>query len=229
MKKTYWSCTKFADFVRGTPKPTAETSEGWKEWEIKAKTAHYYRFLLAEEGLDKLQDIILYPYTVYRSIRAYIRNRYIEKNHQLTAHPHHIKPGEYCDLPERVLYCLFDSLVDFVEIELAYMNDFKNTGRSVEKGLAHLDWATTLMYDDTWGIDENDEKYGHPTQQALAAQEIKELYLWWTTIYPIRRDPLDVYEETNSIEKSTELEMEYEKEDTEMLIRLIKVRGHLWT
>lgn len=227
--RNYWSCTKLADKIRGTIKPVAETSEGWKEWETKAKTAHYYRFLIAEEGLDSLQRVIMYPHTLYKSIVFYIRNRFIDKTHQLTAHAKHIKPGEYCDLTDRMLYCLFDSLVDFVEIELAYMTDFKKNGRSAEKGLAHLDWAMSLTFDEDWGYEKDNENYGKPTPQAIGAQEIKELYLWWTSVYSARVDPLDVYEETKSIEKSSELEMQYEKEDTEMLIRLIKVRSNLWT
>ena len=32
-----------------------------------------------------------------------------------------------------------------------------------------------------------------------------------------------------ALQKSTELEQQYEDEDTEMMIRLIRVRGSLWT
>jgi len=28
----YWSCTPFADWLRGTPKGGAKTSEDWDEW-----------------------------------------------------------------------------------------------------------------------------------------------------------------------------------------------------
>ena len=43
-------------------------------------------------------------------------------------------------------------------------------------------------------------------------------------------DPLEDSEETKKIlDKNREIEAAYEAEDTEMLIRLIKLRGNLWT
>jgi hypothetical protein len=41
-----------------------------------------------------------------------------------------------------------------------------------------------------WCEPDNPE-YGKPTLQAVRAKEIKELYLWWTTVYPTRPDPHD--------------------------------------
>jgi hypothetical protein len=105
-----------------------------------------------------------------------------------------------------------------------------------------------------------DPNYGKPTGQALRAKEIKELYTWWTTVYPARPDPMDAsgwsdYCEASRLasgsgklswlgsDKSPELkkmgdkalklsqkiEAAYDKEDTEMMIRLIKARDALWT
>jgi hypothetical protein len=97
-----------------------------------------------------------------------------------------------------------------------------------------------------------------PTYQAMAAKEIKELYLWWTTTYRNRPDPYDAsgwseYCELNRIsnggrlgfsddkdpelkvmcdtahKKLQEIEAAYEAEDEAMMIRLIKIRGSLWT
>jgi hypothetical protein len=52
----YWSCTPFADWVRGTRKLKSGTSEEWYDWNSKAKGYNPVRYWLAEEGLDKLQD-----------------------------------------------------------------------------------------------------------------------------------------------------------------------------
>ena len=97
-----------------------------------------------------------------------------------------------------------------------------------------------------------------PTTQAQAANEIIELYTWWTDIYPNRLDPYDVsgwsehcdlrrvthaddgfiWEDRNDEEKAQtrkcldslqDLETQYREEDTEMLIRLINLRDSLWT
>jgi hypothetical protein len=98
-----------------------------------------------------------------------------------------------------------------------------------------------------------------PTYQAKAAKEIIELYTWWTVIYRNRPDVHDVsgwsaYCEASraanggklswgskdkdpalkkmgdkALKLSQKIEAQYEKEEEEMMIRLIKIRGSLWT
>lgn len=257
--RNYWSCTKFADWIRGTPKPYAETSAGWKEWNAKAKDYNPIRYWIAEELLDKIQGVIWWPIERIYDVKYYIVNRWIDQSHALVAHPKHIKPGKWQDLDYRILHCTFDELVDFVEIEKAYSN-FRwdeeksktlkwwqggrwrtRTWRSAEAGLEHLRWEASL----------NDDEI--PTAQAEAAKEIMELYDWWVNVRPKREDPMDASgwsaycdskrddDDVLSVldddsvdtgpmhEKMRELEKQYDDEDTEMLIRLIKIRGYLWT
>jgi len=176
----------------------------------------------------------------------------------------------------RFLPCLFNELVDFVEIESAWSHiawgdkearakydpPFWASGwfrwrvwRCPQAGLDHLDWAMTLTNSDWCGPDH--PEYGKPTGQAIRAKEIKELYTWWTTVYPNRPDPYDASGWTEYCERSRELnggklfgskktpeleklsnkthkllqkiEADYEKEDEAMMIRLIKARDSLWT
>lgn len=271
MRNNYWSCSDFADWLRGTEKPHAETGKGWKEWKTKAKAAHPVRYWLAEEGLDKLQKFIYWPVDKLYNVKYYVVNRWVDQSHALVAHPKHIKPGEWRDMDTRILYCLFDELVDFVEIEKAYSgyrwDEDKQKGmrwwqvgrwrtrtwRSAEAGLKHLEWETTLT-DEEWIDDKSQAK---PTYQAETAREIIALYKWWTEVYPNRPDPMDAsgwsdycddrrdrgidfldfedYPEDSKWdtramhEKMREMEKAYEDEDTEMLIRLIKIRKSLWT
>jgi hypothetical protein len=112
----------------------------------------------------------------------------------------------------RFLPCLFNELVDFVEIEQAWSHiawgdkearakydpPFWASGwfrwrvwRCPQAGLDHLDWAMTLTMGEDWGVDKDSPNYGKPTGQALRAKEIKELYLWWTVTYRNRPDPYD--------------------------------------
>ena len=119
-RATYWTCSKFADWLRGTAKPGAETSKGWSEWNKSAKAAHPIRFWIAEEGLSIAQDFFMGPADFLRSIKYYVNNRFISKSHALTAHARDIKPGTWCDVGNRFIPCLFNELVDFVEIELAW-------------------------------------------------------------------------------------------------------------
>lgn len=165
-----------------------------------------------------------------------------------------LKPAYY-DLDTRILHGLFNELVNFVECEKAWMNvvwgkKSKNRRlfkrfRSPELGIDYLQWE----------IDLNGEEN---KSQSEIAKEILALYKWWKEIYLTRPDPLDASgwsaycdmhyanddkifndsieptEETIKIgdvafHKLHEIEDNYDKENEEMLIRLIKIRKHLWT
>jgi hypothetical protein len=163
-----------------------------------------------------------------------------------------------------MLYGVFQLLEDFIEIEKAQMQyyfieedkmswwkrKFSRFKRSRELGFKYLDWEITLVGEDKC------------PDQAEAAKEQKELYIWWKDIRPNRIDPIDIKgengyswsdycrlirqrypedfwhdektEEEEKISSSTlkisrEYEEKYDKEDEEMLIRLIKIRQTLWT
>jgi hypothetical protein len=275
MRKHYWSCSKFADYLRGTKKPGAQTLEGWRDWRGEAQTKYPFRYWLAEEGLDKIQNFIHWPIDQLYNLKYYINNRWVTKTHALTAHPRDIKPGEWSDVGNRFLPCLFNELQDYVEVELAWFHiawESKEerkkyntpfwaygwfrwrTWRCPEAGLDNLRWQMSLKLDEEW-VDKNDPNYAKPTQQAVNAKEIYDLYMWWTTVYRNRKDPMDLSgwselcsrdkdpdniffndisselkeEKRIALDKCNEIELEYEKEDELMLIRLIRIRNSLWT
>ena len=276
MRNHYWSCSKFADWLRGTASPTAETSKGWREWTARAKKAHPVRYWLADDGLTYLQNFIFYIPDKLYDIKYYVNNRWVTRTHALTAHPRDIKPGSWLDVGNRFLYCLFNELVDFVEVEQAWSHVAWNqdaykqfaapwyttgwfrwrTWRSPAAGIASIDWARGLKQDDEW-TDKDSPEYGQPTYQAIRAQEILDLYYWWTVYRPMRVDPMeatgwtaycetrwgngrgmlddlddlgDDAVDTNVMhEKMRELEDKYSTEDEAMMIRLIKIRDALWT
>ena len=108
----YWSCSKFADFIRGTPKPWALEWKEWDEWRKSAREKSPWRFWLAEEGLNKLQNFFFFPYDLWSSWKYYYKIRFRDKLHYLKTG---CKPGEYYDLDERILHALFNELKIFVE------------------------------------------------------------------------------------------------------------------
>lgn len=203
--RNYWSCTKFADWLRGKPKLDVGTSAQWADWRRVAKSQHPIRYWIAEEFLDKVQNVVMFPDTVWSNIRYYINNRWISRSHALTAHPKDIKPGKWCDVGHRFLPCLFNELVDFVEVETAWHHVLWDQDarkkyrtpwwrvnflrfrlwRSPQAGVAHLEWASGLTYVDNKGRE-------RPTTQAVAAKEILDLYYWWTEVYPNRPDIHDI-------------------------------------
>jgi hypothetical protein len=276
MRNHYWTCGKFADWLRGTPNPGALTSSDWKKWHKQAQAAHPVRYWLADDGLDYLQKFVFYIPDKLYDIKYYINNRWVSRCHQLTAHPKDIKPGQWTDVGNRFLPCLFNELVDFVEVELAWWHiawsdkDLKNkyeapfwaTGwfrwrswRNVQAGLDNLEWQRNLR----WKEDEvsNPSSIGELTPQAVNAQEMLDLYRWWTEERPQRVEPmeasgwsayceskrkaggsvLDILDDddgnpidtTPMHDKIRELEDKYDKEDEDMMIRLIKIRSALWT
>ena len=206
----YWSCSPFADWIRGTKKLSVGTGEEWDDWNTAAQMKHNFRYWLAEEALGHIQDFVTWPVRTLYDIKYYINNRWVSRTHSLTAHSRDIKPGQWQDVGNRFLPCLFNELVDFVEIETAwsqiawgnkeacakYNPPFYATGwfrwrvwRSPQAGLDHLDWAMTLTNVEWLAEDKKSE--AKPTSQAISAKEIKELYTWWTTVYRNRPDPHD--------------------------------------
>ena len=281
--RNYWTCSKFADWLRGTPKLGAGTSDEWDEWRETAK-AKTFRYWLAEEGLDILQNIVMFIPDKIHAVKYYINNRYISRTHSLTAHPKDIRPGQWCDVGNRFLPCLFNELVDFVEIELAWWHLAWSpeerpkynmpwwavgwwrirTWRCPQAGLDNLDWQSKLV----WKEEEckpGSPNIGKPTYQAERAVEILALYKWWTEVYRNRPDPHEasgwsaycdlkrkIAEERGAssfsamfsekgetketrkmadqaLKKLRKIEADYEKEDEQMMIRLIKIRQSLWT
>lgn len=116
--------------------------------------------------------------------------------------------------------------------------------RSPEHGIKHLEWEATLD-------DPSLPPMERSEHQAVGAREILALYLWWTKVreerteipfasFPKGEDDDDIFhgydhntDEYKAFAKSCdEREVqteEWNKEDEEMLIRLIKVRKNLWT
>ena len=117
-RNNYWSCSKFADWLRGTPKIKAGTADDWADWGKLARSKKV-RYWLAEEGLDKLQNFANWPADCYVNLSAYLNNRFVTRTHALTAHT--LTQGEWHELDTRILHSMFDELVNFVEIDLAWM------------------------------------------------------------------------------------------------------------
>jgi hypothetical protein len=116
----YWSCTPFADWLRGTKKLGAGTSEEWDDWTTAAQMKHNFRYWLAEEALGHIQDFVTWPIRKVYDVKYYINNRWVTRTHSLTAHPRDIKPGQWQDVGNRFLPCLFNELQDFIEVEKAW-------------------------------------------------------------------------------------------------------------
>lgn len=221
-------------------------NKGWKDFDSQCKENYPYRYWLNETVIPN----VWWPVTrTYKSIVSYIRFGYFEKMHLIDTG---LKPGYY-DKDTLLLHSMFSILKDFVEIEKAWMEaifnkDYKRPWwklnsrfRNREYGIEYLDWEIAL-------VNETDEA-NNP--QAEIAKIIKELYLWWVDIRPVRMDPYDLIQDNYDgklfkdwfydldkplsenkkiiYKKIDKLEKDYYDEDTEMMKKLIKIRSSLWT
>ena len=241
----YWTCSKFADFIRGEKKPFALEWGAWDDYYKDLKRRKPIRYWMTEVMLKHLQNILYYPYDLYNETKFYIRNRWIDKTHYLKTG---LKPGHYHEFDERILHGLFNELVDYVEMELAHLSlwdqtkkyEFKN-GRSIEAAYDYFKWQNNLK-------EKNEQGRKVLASQAHDSRKIQKLYEWWKNKRPYRPDPYVISgwnksfknddnifgkhrstEHTKSIKKLSKIEESYDDEDTEMLIELIKLRHSLWT
>lgn len=207
-----------------------------------ARERHRFRYWLAENFLNSLQDVVMYPVDVWHTIRSYLLNRFVYETHLLRAHAKFIRPGSYCDYGDSILVCVFSAFERWV-----------NT-----VGIEHFEWAMHLRYDDDW-YDSTHELHGKLTEQAEVAREVIMLYWWWLEIRATRTDTdaithdfwtrmhtkygendgldIGIGEKFNEEERAEyvrlraeceQLESGYTHEDTAMLTRLIAVRNSLW-
>ncbi len=250
----YYSCGKFAEWIRRktgvTEKPFAATSEEWCEW--KSKNVDKVGYWITEEVLNYIQDVFLFIPDVYHNAHVYVSNRWVYKTHYIDTK---LKRGKYYGFDTVLLAGIFELLVDFVEIEKAHRQqgcDYVKGKKikyhpSREDGIKYLDWEI--------GLSEEEGGIG----QSATAQEIKDLYVWWKDVLPNRIDPMEesgwsAYcegeriagrglfdcgdsKESEESKKNVskildvmhELEKKQDDEDTDMLVRLIKIRKDCWT
>lgn len=206
-RASYWSNSKVSKYLQkkfcGVEKPSAASLEEWDDIENRTKKACPFIHWLTEEFFDKVQDFVNFPNDALHSIRYYIQNRWVTKTHYLKTG---LKPGDWNELDTRILHGLFTELVDFIEVEKAWMQVvFDGSGeikkkynypswrngifrygvwRSPEAGLDHLNWEISLG-------DESLGEYEKSPIQAANAKEQLELYNWWKNVRPNRPDPYE--------------------------------------
>jgi hypothetical protein len=252
--KNYWSCSNFANLIRGIDKPRMASLEEWDKWNAAVKESFPFRYWMAEVFLDKLEDVVMYPINNWYNVIVYLLNRFIYKYHSLTANPKHIMPGKYKDFDKRIFFCIFDAFVDFVEIELALTQCYNKENqkkykyhwyskffkwRNPDAGIDYLKWKMKLKNQDD-----------NPSCQAIDANEILNLYNWYVNIYPNRPDstiisgwheycsknePIGSMSDdeknigTDIYNKMSKIEEDYYNEDNLMLCKLMNIRRSLWS
>lgn len=187
-------------------KPYALSWDDWDDWHAKTKKERPMTYFVMET-VPKVYGKITYnlgrPYT---ALRVFVRSRITQRWHIVKTG----LPADYHEISTRMLHANFNLLVDFVEVEKAWMQVIWDKDeplrkkfpwwslnptrfssyRSPEAGLKYLAWEASLVKDEAYTKNKRD--FGKPTEQALAAKETAALYDWWKNVRPKRPDPHDV-------------------------------------
>lgn len=256
-------------------KPYALEWGKWDDWKEETKKKHPIGFFFTETLPDIIEWIPEHSIDYVDKARYYVVNRF-NNSHCLTST---LKKGSYHEFSERMFYSLFDSFVNFIETEEAYMHVsfskeedrkkynipwwfqyrfFRWIGRwnSTQAAIDHIKWEMTLDV-----YDPSDPHWVSSPYQAESAREKMALYTWWKHVRPLR---LDSWEESGMSAFTKKMEEKYGEnifgfassptltaterrtydklsqdknhleeswfdEDTDMMIRLIRIRRNLWT
>lgn len=254
----YWNCSKFANWIRGEDKPYALEWGEWSRWHLEQKQKRPFRYWLSDTFLSKLQNVVYFPSDVYYAVKTYIRNRYIDKiqylhtglkpgeyydfDHRLI----HALFNELVDFVEKELSYLskWDRNKQYkfkngrcVEAAYDYFKSVEDNFDEV-RTMVLKEPKTSALFAQRMGM------LDAARRDLNTSKKIKKLYEWWTIIRPNRVSPYsdnslgdidDILDTKKTkvnilrIQKSIDIEEEHNKEDTKMLIELIKIRGSLWT
>ncbi len=234
---SYWCNSNFADILRGTTKLKYGTDVEWRKWNIMAKQSHPFRYWLTETVLDKIDTAVHWPYNSYRDFMYYIRFRFVRKTHSMSTNE---LKGHYNSFESKLFLCLFNELIDFVEIDCAAQENRESrsklpffkyfiVNRDPNAGIEYLKWM----------IENNPHK-------AKETRTIIELYNWFKHSRATRKDP---YADLHQFETAEDflstlfnadpaladlrsaaynLSNQYIQEDDEMLLKLISIKEEIW-
>jgi hypothetical protein len=183
----------------------------------------------------------------YHIIKTGLQPGYYEIDEQmLHSNFNMLKTHVECDLASRTYWMSYEHMAkaSWFEKHMPFYYAIFPFCRP-EMGLKHLDWAATLD-------DPLIPLYEQSPLQAAAARETKLLYLWWVVDRPARAQGSypgysmqglgklgmldDDFDDTaedykaykTSIDAITAQETKWEDEDTDYLVRLVKLRKTLW-
>jgi hypothetical protein len=188
--------TKYFDLE----KPQALGLREWGEWYANTKAKRPFAYFVMETVPDKVRSAWLFVSKPIRELRYGIRVRVFDRYHVINTG---LKPGYY-DCDTRMIHGMFNLLVDYVEIEQAWIHVVfdKNEQRKrkhpwwscnwtrfkafrdPQAGIDHLKWLMTLDSPTLPAYQQN-------PPHAAAAREIWEIYHWWKFVRPSRPDPHD--------------------------------------
>jgi len=158
---------------------------------------------LWEDFERKTTFIKSFFWTLFRRIKDikwWFLHRFHPKHRYHVLKYRNVEPGWY-DIDYRMLHACFDLFLDFIE---------------KEDGLETLKYQYTYLEEEEVTYFTTQEKEEMHKRNKEIYEEAVYLYNWWTKIYPINKD--EIYCNNFAYD-----------DETEHLIRLIKLRKYFWT
>lgn len=173
-----------------------------------------------------IRQRILRPHLLLRDIWWKIRYRTTDRNHMV---PTGLKPG-YWDSDSLMLHAAFSLLVRYVEIEKPFDHfdwdrddEHRRLGREIRQ-LYH--WWTELRANRRDPLDDlSDEERPKPMEGWK--RHLEGGTYWDDTCNQWQAETYPRY--NRLLKESADLEMSWDQEDEDMLVRLVKIRRFLWT
>lgn len=233
--------------------PWALSSPGWRLFNDEYKrvapirywfthTFRYKTILPIKWKYNKICDWIRYrTYDKYHIVSTGLEPGYYDKDHlMLNVNFNLLKDFVEIECASRE-YWSSDEPKSFFAKHVPFYNIIVSFRRP-DLGIKMLEWETTLD-------DPTLPPHQQCVHQAIHAREVLSLYKWWVKERPSRVeispssalppevDPFDQYDRntpegklySDLMDKSFKQEEEWHNEDTENLIRLMKIRRGLWT
>ena len=219
-------------------KPLSETYDGWNTWEYMNRKEHPLGYFLTEtfpNFMDDTKSLIINP---IEELYYSLKNRFVRKYYLIDTG---LNRYQYYDKDTIMLHANFKMLVDYVEIELKSLFDtddiISELELYVENGNEGIpSWEKhyiEVYYLYKWWTEQRPIR-----EDGLSSSGYYELL----KEYDVDEDTLSYFSESwrkqnpelyskidSSYRTSSEIENSYDKEDQEMLHRLIDIRQSLWT
>jgi hypothetical protein len=200
----HWTSSDLVSFIRnkvfGLYKPVALQWGEWEKWENETRRKRPIAYFVTEVLPKWLEVIPNHTITYYEEFNTYWTNR----NGNTHCLPSRLKVGEYHSMENRILHSLFDSFVDFIEIDTAQHCIAWNEKKSLDKykvpwryRIESLSWLFGVYRCPQAGIDrlKYEMGFGNEDAPSLApvdpitsemAREQMAIYTWWKEIRPSR-------------------------------------------
>lgn len=206
----------------------------FRDWDLKLKKEFPFRYAMNNFFTDTYRRFILFPSWRLRDAWWEIKYRIVPKHKHTEYKLKRLKPGYY-DTDTLILYFAFEQFEVFMKRQLTNPR--------------HI-WEYTKDHFEDWM--EDDEVEAEIAERNALWKEMNELYEWWTVTVPNQEETLPNYNELpeewgglavfnedfdnepKMIEhkkisgQRVKMEDQWKKDETENLIRLIKIRQMLW-